>query len=744
MTGVQILPTIFGTARFALEMAFGADLSADPATWTWTDVTGELLEGSPVSMTVGRPDERSQTPPATLEATFDNDSGDWTTHNPAGAHWPHLKRRNTPVRVRASLDNGSTWTVRFQGGLVGVNPDSDQSANVATAKLTAAGKLRQLKQGKNLLRSALTRTALSAATINAGSVTPIAVWPLEDGVDSNQAASALPGGTPMVTNTGLMDFNTDDAPVGGAGSAKPSTDAVNQLSGPIVGGSTTAWQMSIWVKATFDADPGGWCPLEVITSTGKIVQFIIDRAGDFWSLSVDIVDHEGDTDAAFFTQWGSLPGINTNPDTGWHLMQAVFVQSGPNVSVGIAVDGTDTTVTDTWTSETIGAPVAARAIGAPQPGVITDGVSEVDIAGIAIHNGSSLVELYQAGTGWVGETPRARLDRLAGEQGLQLDHAPDGTYTTDATMGPQKVDTFLNLLLQCEAVDAGFLYDGLGPGLAYQGISQRYNQTAALTVDVSAGELAASPRPVDDDQRTLNKMVVSRTNGSSATAEQTDGPLGTDPNTGAGVYDSSLELNAEDDTRLGFRAGWEVHTGTVEGFRYPSISLDLAASPGLAAAWLGVLPGNLIDLTNLASVDDRMPAGDIPLIVEGWAETIATHGWTATPNCTPAQVYDVFKIEASGSEKHLGALQTDSGGTRVTFPVSAGATSLSITTDPGLNVFTQAAGDLPLDVEISGIKVHVTNITGASSPQTFTVSPLTKALLGGAVVKLWHPGVIKY
>lgn len=414
--------TVFSaTTQIRVRAAFGADLSAAAATWTWTDITADVRQagGQTISITVGRPDDTSQTPAAACTFELDNTSGNYSAYNPLGVYWPNVKR-NTPITVEMSIDSGAHWNTRFLGYASGWVPSWDPSAKLAVVSVSAAGVTQRLDRRSAPLKSALVRSVLTAdASVPA---TVIAFWPLEDGTDSTQAASGIPGGAPLIVQQGVMSFSTDVHPVGGAGSAKPALDALNQMSGPVTGGSTTAWQVSCWIRNVFQDDPAGWCPLEVVTSTGRVVQLLLDRAGGVWNPAVDIIDHPGDTDAAHFLDIENLP-----IDDDWHLLQAVFVQSGPDVNVGFAVDGTDSTVTATWASETIGAPVLVRSIGAPQAGVITTGMSEIEIAGIAVHNGSTLLtDLWQAGLGWVGETPRDRVDRLCREEGITVDHS--GAY----------------------------------------------------------------------------------------------------------------------------------------------------------------------------------------------------------------------------------------------------------------------------------------------------------------------------
>jgi hypothetical protein len=56
-------------------------------------------------------------------------------------------------------------------------------------------------------------------------------------------------------------------------------------------------------------------------------------------------------------------------------------------------------------------------------------------------------------------------------------------------------------------------------------------------------------------------------------------------------------------------------------------------------------------------------------------------------------------------------------------------------------LWTTTADDFPLFVNADGIKVTVTNITGSSSPQTFTMtgSTVVKQLNSGVPVSVWNP-----
>lgn len=302
-------------------------------------------------------------------------------------------------------------------------------------------------------------------------------------------------------------------------------------------------------------------------------------------------------------------------------------------------------------------------------------------------------------------------------------------------MGPQSIDSFVNVLRECEAADGGVLYEDSN-GLGYLTNFARYNQSPSLTVDMNAGHVADPFAPVDDDQRNRNLVKVDRKNGSSATYEDKPGPLGTKA---IGTYDNSLTVNVQSDAVLYDRASWEVHKGTVEGLRYPDLNLDFVATPSLLPAWLATTLNERIDVINVTSKATQHPPGDISLLLEGYTETLAPDEWTVKPaNCSPYDPYRVFKLDDTA----LGRLDTS--GANLTAGVSAGATSLTVATTSGPLWITTATlpAQFPFDLNVGGWKVTVTAIAGTTSPQTFTVNPVPGAIPINAVVKLWKPGVL--
>jgi hypothetical protein len=89
--------------RFApcVELSPGADLTAGPSTWSWTDLTllgGYVHDPTGITITRGRQNRNSQTGPSALGLTLLNTDGIWVPDNPLSPYYGLLDI-NTPIRV---------------------------------------------------------------------------------------------------------------------------------------------------------------------------------------------------------------------------------------------------------------------------------------------------------------------------------------------------------------------------------------------------------------------------------------------------------------------------------------------------------------------------------------------------------------------------------------------------------------------------------------------------------------------
>jgi len=702
VTGRPFLPALLGaSAALAFEMAFGADLTdTSGASWTWTDVTADLQHNPGVPITVGRTDNVGQAGAAHISAKLGNAAGNYTAGNPLAAF---TMRQNTPVRERMTLD-GVNWSTRFQGYLDSANPITDQSAKVRWVNVSALGALGRIGGQKKQLRSPLYRAIISSK--------PTAYWPLEDPAGSATAASAVPGVGPLVKQDNIPAFGG----VGPGGSAS-AADLGSSVAGPglmilaLPPSSATSWRYEMSMLCP-DTD-AYFLPISIYT------------AGQIWNISIQISSTNINVHTSFTD--GSVRNDVCSGDLNdglWHRLRFEVSKSGADTTYSFTNDGVSI-LSITMAGVAFGQPYNLQFGASPAP--LSPG-SRIAACHVALWQPFAppvAVNTLTAHTGYAGETAHARLARLCSELVISL--ALVGT--SDATMGPQSVDVPLNLLRECEAADHGMLFDGLGPGIGYQCPSARYPHAAAPTLDMGAPREVATLGPVFDRQAVKNLYAVSRKGGGTATFEQVTGPMGT---AALGVEDAQATVNLTADDTLFDHAAWLTSLGTVPGFRYPTVALDMLNSPAKAAGVLGLDIGERITIVNPASKSVDLPPDQIDLIVEGWGETTTADTWSLTLNTSPYAPNDIATVGAT-------AARVDSADSKLSAAFSLSATPITVT---GTLPWSTVAGDLPFDIAVGGERMTVTNVAGGTLTVTRSVNGVVKAQTINTPVRVWTDLVV--
>ncbi len=203
VAGVPILQQQFtglNALTLVVEIAWGANLTANPSSWAWTDVTtdAQVDNGKKITITPGRADEASASQPAVGVVVLDDRLNKYS-RSPLSSNYPNV-RKNTPVRFRV-VHQGVSYT-RFFGYATGFVPSWDTTGAYAVVTITANGVLRRLNQGTALLRSPLERAIVASG--------PVAYWPMEDTGSSTTMTSPIVGvpsmsiaGLTVASNTGL-------------------------------------------------------------------------------------------------------------------------------------------------------------------------------------------------------------------------------------------------------------------------------------------------------------------------------------------------------------------------------------------------------------------------------------------------------------------------------------------------------------------------------------------------------------
>lgn len=621
-----------------------------------------------------------------------------------------------------STSDGAITNRRYRfHGEVAAWPQKWEAGEVdSSVALEAAGVLRRVGQGSSPLKSTMYQGITSLGNV-------VAYWPCEDGSDATAFASAL-GGPPMTW----------------VGSPTLATDSDFASSAPLPNFNNSQW--SGRVPSHLGTNQIQLRFLLHVPTGGTTENAIIAR----WSTTGTVRTWELLYGAGFLAD-GALQ-LKAYDSSGTAVLTTAMTPFGLNgklcrVSIELSQDGTNIAHSmrvllnnDAVSSEASGSLVGFYLVGRPTA-IRFDyngNMGDVTVGHVTLQSAiTSLDDLHQEQNAYVGETAATRIARLCDDEGITCRIVGDAA--TSEPMGPQRQATFLDLLRECEATDAGILYelrDALG--IAYRPRDSLYNRSTSVVLDYAAGEISTID-PVDDDQNTRNDVTVTRVNGSSARATQDSGPLGTTaPPDGAGRYATSISINPHTDLVLQDHAYWRLNLGTVDEARYPQVGLQLARPSFTAADRDAVMDVDVGDLLVVATLPAWLAPDDVSQGVVGVREDLGTFSYLVSLVCVPASPYrtGVYNdVDDRYSPAAPGTLNTS---------VTTTGTTLAVVTAAG-NLWTTASVERPFDIIVGGERMTVTNLTGATSPQSFTVTRsvngIVKTHAAGAEVELFDPTV---
>ncbi|MBT2449485.1 hypothetical protein J7F03_20810 [Streptomyces sp. ISL-43] len=603
----------------------------------------------------------------------------------------------TSRRIRAVLE-ASSWT-----------PQWGASGYDVTTPVEAAGILRRLGQGDKAFASTLRRRIPAAGS-------PKAYWPMEEGTTATQAFSPVAGVAPL-TVTGFEW--AADSDLAGSAPLPRITDAASMAGAVPTYASTGQWMVAF----VYHLPAAPVTPITLLefttTGTARRVVLTMDGAGNVG------VNGYSATGVTVFT----AAGVATDFHGQWTRLEITATESGANTDFHfgwVPIGDPTGFAVNTTVAATAGIVTGINTVFSPA-------AADFRLGHLGVFS-SATTTVYTGGdSGWNGETAGARVHRLGTEENV-----PVIAGLAQTLMGPQRSDTLLGLLGECEISDDGILYeDRERAGLVYRARASLYNQTPAVTIPY--GQLAPPLTPVDDDRHLRNDRTIQREGGSSARAVLTTGALSVAaPPAGVGTYDDSQTLSLKTDAQCDDVAYWLLHRGTWDESRYPSVRIFLHKYPALIPAVAALQPGDIIRITDLPA---WLPPGPIDLMVEGAEEEWKTFEWTITLACSPAGPWTVAVTDSTTLAR------ADSGASSLASGVTTTATTLSVAVASG-PLWETAGAAFPFNILIGGEAMTVTAISGAASPQTFTVTRsvngIVKAHLTAAPVSLAQPAVIAY
>lgn len=737
--GVSFLPQELGGARLVVEAAFGANLAdVNGTSWVWYDISADVHFDPGVQIQIGKQSANTSTaPPAQCSFTLDNTSNNYTQFNPLAKYWPNV-REGTPIRVRLIISGNSYQ--QFQGRAIGWAPQPDSTGVHQVVVVTAAGRMRVLGQASQPVKSPIYFAIISAAN----TVPLIAYWPMEDSSGASSIASGVSGGTAMSVDStvALGSFDPASIPFTASLNATWGTSPLANFKGGgsahgvvPAGGTSSAWTVQI----------GAYLDPFNLASETVVVAAWSTPGGTYqqWQLVYDNTVATGGTRVVAIKNDGSSVAVASSAFKAATYVEYRIdaVQSGGNINVTLnfILDSPSGTLTSATLSAVSGA-VTLNPSGASHTGDMVMGHLRVWNTNSAPNFQTQQQKTDEAFWSYVGDTPVSRLTRICSDNGIQFQTL--GFYDSSVLMGPQQRQTTLAIAQSCETAEAGWLYDGLNDGLSIMAPSQRYNQFSQFTLDASKGEVIPDFWPIPDDLLRVNRATVSRLNGSTVTYEDDTGPVGINA---VGEYAGNAPLSGigyYDDSYVGPRARFEVKKGTYFGYRWPTVKVNMRKISDRAAVVAAMIPGLMFTISPLPThYQPQYGTDPLQLIAEGWTVSLTNLSWDIVFNCSMQDVYGVWQI----GDSQRGRLGTN--GHTLAGDVAAGASTVSLATPAGMNVWTTAAGDFPMTLLIDGIKVTLTAISGLSSPQTGTVdttnTPIPRFIQSGQPVTMWKNGVVK-
>lgn len=366
------------------------------------------------------------------------------------------------------------------------------------------------------------------------------------------------------------------------------------------------------------------------------------------------------------------------------------------------------------------------------------GLGQISVWNRSLNDAGEVDRYRQLVRGYVGETAADRITRLCNEQGVPL--ATINNPQNSMPMGPQSQTDFLALLLECETADLGMLFEPFDTfGFGYIVRSDLYNLPVTLTIDNGQGQLTPPFAPLHDDLQRQNDVTATRQGGASARF------VG---DTSRGIYQTSVTLNVLSDSMLLDIAGWLAHLGSPRGrLRHPSLTVNFTGSPTLAPVFFGSRGMGI--RAQVINPPTQLPQG-ADLLLSGYTERLGFKQWVVSLLGSPYDVWQIFQLAATTGDTspYCGHLEADTSTLHAGIAAQPTNTVESWTVDTGAGnvLWTTVADDFPFDINIEGEQITVTNITGASSPQTFfvkrAINGAVKAHSAGALVSLWAPLVL--
>lgn len=695
----------------------------------WVDAPTYTRDG--ITLSRGAPGEGQDSPPSTAALTLE---GTWSPSDVDGP-LTGVAGRNLPIRV--SADGSVRTTVEAASWAPDRTLDADGVQGDEWTKVQGGGILRRIQQGTTPLRSPLERAILAS--------NPVAYWPLSDGKEATALLSGIPDGRDLTL------YGARPGVVAGPAAAGASfVDVAGGLDyvsarGPAPSLPAAGWGVEFMFYIGERNDP------DQQTDQVALVYFV---GGAMWKVTVGY-NPFSDTPAyllIFEDNADPFVGDSDNVTYGWNHVRVTYEQSGGNVVTKLYLNGVNTS---SYTGAgTLASTNNEVVVGQLEPPLIPEWTFKtVAVAYLAFYALADAADHSAAAFGYLGEPAGVRFLRVLTEEGVPAVVIGDEEDTQ--LMGAQVADTLVGVARECVRTDDGLLCEPrTDRGMMMITGRSRYNQDPATVFNFAAGVFAPGFVPTFDDAPTRNDVTAARRNGGTARVQKLTGPMNVndpidDPD-GVGRFDTRVDVNTASDDSLVGHASWHVAKGTQPDPRYKAITIDLDAAPELSPVVDALEVGERFDVENLPVKWQADPA--LLLLVgvkENYPSGAGDFRRLVTLVAVPYRVFEITIVGADDGSTDLRGAAVDTDNSTLAAGVTSSATSLSVASTGGTLWTTDSDDWNPalngggLYIVVGGERMRVTNITGAASPQTFTVARSDNGVVlahsAGAPVHVAYP-----
>lgn len=676
----------------------------------WHDITDQAYIRDEIVMLRGDGDEGAAPRPASTSLTLDNRSQEFNPRFAQSPLWGKVARY-TPLRVTVDgLVRNVTQINSFENKRT---TDYDRLAQTGDCEMNieSGGVLYQIAQSGEPPRSAQFRQGIQYAT-------SVGYWPGEDGRTATALSTAYASGDPALftqarlasPGTGTIEaFAATDGPVGSDRLFQISEDPSSVALGLVsifgyfagVGGGTTGYQFGWECKFPSIPTPGNINGIIYLNDTeGR--QYFIGISNTGYEISVS--DASGFSDTFDFGSGGVTP-------LDWVMFNFVVSRSGGTATWELTwwdTEGEGNTISDTFPATSLGQ-LQWWAILADDNNAGAYYGHLIGLSSPATEDLNSS-ERIAAWTGNVDELLTSRFGRLMNEAGYFWD--VDGTSTT--SMGIQPVATIAEHLRQIRDTEDGLIFDMQDDtGIVLRTRATRLGQASVL--DLHYSDLAPSLPEVIDVLDISNDITIKQDGGGEYNTKLETGPLA------VSNFDAPLTIGvnfAEEAASLAPFGEWWLNRGTVDGTRYPTLTIDLVATPWLAASVAAVEPGDRI---TLADVEPDLA----DLFVIGIKDVVGSHTRKVSFICKPNTIFNSGVYNDMVRRYDVDSL------TKAV--IDKTAVSWAIEGVSEHNVWSTTS--LPYDWMVEGERVRVTGMTAPVlvSPTSYTQTATVQRSINGIV-----------